>query len=360
MFRTQARWPLDHLLPGARSSERERIESIEMLLAGTAQKLAAFAKQHSLAAVTSVIASAPTTATIAVGGDGHRDADETESGLESSGVRDWQPLSGRTLMEFVAGKPWRDLASAADYFCPAAELNLMDREAYLGPGTRQMQIGVCLPYINPRLRPLGDFMSRMLLVRVEYWRNALSGFFKACGRSVGPEARDRDMQWSAAQRDFGLLDKEIVRLRHMLSSGNDAKLRHACLSLVQIHAAYFPESDFSWLGEASDFVGCAAYYRDAIEHRENFLLAEQIAAALAECAECYRSRETPEEVLNKTLARHSLVLVEGIGRREAYWKGTMAGERWGGQPALWQFLLSIGRRRQSATGRGLRQVGLLG
>ena len=43
----------------------------------------------------------------------------------------------------------------------------MDREAYLGPGTRQMQIGICLPYINPRLRPLGDFMSRMLLVRVE-------------------------------------------------------------------------------------------------------------------------------------------------------------------------------------------------
>jgi hypothetical protein len=181
----------------------------------------------------------------------------------------------------------------------------------------------------------------MLLVRVEYWRNALRGFFKACGRSVGPEVRDRDMQWSAGQREFGLLSEEVARLQHMLFSGNNAKLRCACLSLVQIHAAFFPKSDFLWLGEASNFVGWAAYYRDAIEHRENFLLVEQIAAALAECAECYRSRETPEEVLNKALARHSLVLVEGIGRREAYWKGTMAGERWGGHSALWQFLLAL-------------------
>jgi hypothetical protein len=341
VFQTQARWPLDCLLAGARSGERQLVESIESRLSATARRLAAFSKQHHPAADTSVPTVAPTHATITLGGDGGSDADEAKCDLELSRVRDWKPLSGGALMEFIAGKPWRDLASIADYFYPAAELNLADRELYLGPGTQQVQIGVCLPFLNPRLRPLGDFISRMLLIRVEYWCNALNGFFSACTRSVGAEVCDRDVQWSAAQEDLTRLTRELVQLRHMLSSGNAAKLRDACLTLVQTHAAFFPESDFSWLGEASNFVVGAAYYRDAIEHRDNFCLAEQIAAALAECAECYRTSETSEEVLSKTLARHSLVLVEGIGRREAYWKRAMVGERWGGQPALWQFLLAL-------------------
>ncbi|HVX63812.1 MAG TPA: hypothetical protein VHC19_24535, partial [Pirellulales bacterium] len=71
LFRTQARWPLDHLLPGARSSERQRIESIEMLLASTAQRLAAFARRHSLTVETPVVAAAAAHATITVGGEGH-------------------------------------------------------------------------------------------------------------------------------------------------------------------------------------------------------------------------------------------------------------------------------------------------
>jgi hypothetical protein len=66
-----------------------------------------------------------------------------------------------------------------------------------------------------------------------------------------------------------------------------------------------------------------------------------VAAALAEIQIVYRSKLDPEDVIQQECEKHSLVLVTGVGRREAYWKGVIFGPQWDRFPALWSFLLGL-------------------
>lgn len=359
MFQTLSRWPLEHLMPGAVSAERRLVESVELRLTATAQALAAFAKRKAIARALVPNASAATervearslareSATV-----GKPDVDsgvEAEVDAPWTAVNEPRPLSGEPLMEFIARKPWRDLASSLDFFGPAADINLKDREAYLGTDTAHVQIGMLWPFCNPRLRPLGDFVSRMLLLRVEHWQQDLRGFLSHCQRSIPAKVRGQDQTWSAAETEYAQLDAEARQLRHLLLGGSEAKLREAAIALVQVHAAFHPQSDFSWLGEASSYVDFAAPYRDAIEHRQNFALAEQVAASLTECAAVYRSKQDPEEVLCQALAHFPLVVVEAPGRREAYWKGAAMGDRWGRRNTCWRFLMALAEAAKSKRG----------
>ena len=67
-----------------------------------------------------------------------------------------------------ASRPWRDLVAVHDYFYPVSDLHLIDRERYLGSNRGHVQVGEFLPAINLRLRPLGDFVSRTRLDRIDY------------------------------------------------------------------------------------------------------------------------------------------------------------------------------------------------
>jgi hypothetical protein len=348
-FQTLARWPLEHLMPGAASLERKLIESVELRLTATAQALAAVARKTEIAPALTATFSAATASVEARSllkrsanqGKGDADGDaEADVDARCNAVKEWQTLSG-SLMEFIAQRPWLDLTSSLDFFGPAADLNLKDRAAYTGPDTSPVQIGVFLPYCNPRLRLLGDFVSRMLLIRVEHWQQALRGFFSHYCSSIRPEVRSRNRSWSAAEGGYAQLDAEARQLRQMLLGGSEAKLREAAIALVQIHAAFQPQSDFSWLGAESPSVAFAAQYRDAIEHRQNVALPEQIAASLAEFGGIYRSDEDPEETLRQALVQYSLVVVEAPGRREAYWKGAATGDRWSQKNTCWQFLVAL-------------------
>jgi hypothetical protein len=211
-------------------------------------------------------------------------------------------------------------------------------------------MGMFLPYCNPRLRLLGDFISRALLIRVEHWQGVVSAFSSHCRSLIPAEVRSRDRNWSAAETEYAQLNTDAIQLRHVLLAGSEAKMREAAVALVQVQAAFQPQSDFSWLGSALPSVTFAAHYRDAIENRQNFALAEQIAASIAECASIYHSNQDAEEILRQALVEYRLVLVEGPGRREAYWRGLAVGDRWSRQNACWQFLVAVAEAAKSKTG----------
>ena len=349
-FQALARWPLEHLMPGAVSAERRLVEAVERRLVATAEALAAVAnmKEIAFALVPNISAATDPVEERSLAREstspGNVDADnevETEVDALLTAVNEWRLLSGGPLMEFIAHKPWRDLTSSLDFFGPVADLNLHDREAYMGPNTSDVQMGMFLPYCNPRLRLLGDFVSRMLLLRVEFWQEALRMFFLHCRSLVPEEVRGGDQKWSAAEAEYSQLDAETRQLRHELLGGSETKPREAAIALVQVHAAFQPQDDFSWLGEGSSYVAHAAYYRDGIERRQNFALAEQIAASLVECADIYRSKHDPEEIVRQALAEHPLVVVEAPGRREVYWNGITTAESWGRQNTCWRFLVAL-------------------
>lgn len=348
-FRELAHWPIERLLPGSQAPERELVESVDRRLIEAAHALAKVADLEPTAG--------PGAASLKSASSQKRAAARRKKQSGPIGVADVQspesdpsaahlgaPPTGARLIALIAARPWQDLACSADYFGPAADLNLRDREAYLGPGAAQVQLLDLLPYGNPRLRPLGDFISRMLLARADHWCDVLQRFSVWRQPVVPANDREEDPRWSAVFKNMNLLAEEFERLRHALTAGQGVKLREASLVLIEAQAAFRPGSDFSWLGEIGKLAANAARFRYLIERRHDTALVEQIAAALTEVAPLYRRVEDSEALLRKSHASHDLVLVDGPGHHEVYWKRQRLDDQCLRQEAPWRLLIALAER----------------
>lgn len=349
-FRELARWPIKRLLPGSQAPERRLVENVDsrLLEAAHALTMVAYAEPTTGRNVASRASASPRKkfatkrrakqfSPIGLVGVESPESKPSAAHLEA-------PPTGPQLIALIASRPWKDLACYSDYFGPAAGLNLQDREAYLGPGASQVQFLNLTPYGNPRLRPLGDFISGMLLARAQHWRDVLQRFSVWRQSVVPANDREDDPRWSTVFRNMDLLEEDFERLRHALTIGQDVKLREACLVLMEAQAAFRPQTDFSWLREIAILAANAARFRYWIEYRHDFALVDQIAAALTEVAPLYRSAEDSEALLQQACARHDLVLVDGAGRREAYWKRQLFGISWLDHQAPWRLLLTLAER----------------
>jgi hypothetical protein len=253
-------------------------------------------------------------------------------------------------VKFIASRPWVDLVTIGDYFAPVNDLNLRDREAFLGPNSRHVQIGAFLPYCNPRLRPLGDFVSRTLLIRVEFWQDMLQKFWVRCQRIALENHLVDCEEWSKATAAMGHLSKYAEALRHGLMDDRCLRLREACLTLVQIYASFRPLADFSFLGPVAKLACNADGFCYFAKRRQALSIPEQVEAALTEVAGLYRSQEDQEERIRELSMRHSLLIVEGPGRREAYWNGELLDTDWQKHEKPWSLLSAMAERQMHGLG----------
>src|SRR5206468_10633463 len=94
--------------------------------------------------------------------------------------------SDRSVAEWAAGRPWRDLVAVEDYFHPCRGLNL----AHPGGPVRE-DLDAFDPLVQPELGEPGDHVSGLLLARLGFWMGRCGG----CGdcacpaSSAGPEIR---------------------------------------------------------------------------------------------------------------------------------------------------------------------------
>lgn len=353
-FRTWARWPIERLAEGASGEERGLIEAVDTALVRAGETLAAFAE---LAAAQSAlvrseaagVSRSNSTSHPTLSLADHPDEIGQQGGSSARPSVDAisQALAG---MKFIASRPWVDLVAIGDYFTPVNDLNLCNRETFLGPNTRHVQIGEFSRYCNPRLRPLGDFISRTLLIRVEFWQNMIQTFWTACQRMAHENQLADCQEWSNSTAAMRELSECAEALRHGLMDDRQLRLREACLALVQIYASFRPRADFSFLGSLAKLVGNAGAFRYLAVSRQVLAIPEQIAAALTEAASLYRSQEDPEERIRELSMRHSLLIVEGPGRREAYWKGELLGADWQKHEKPWNLLLALAERQLLSRG----------
>jgi len=143
-------------------------------------------------------------------------------------------------MAYIARRPWRDLVVLEDYFGPVSDLNLVDRQGYLGPDSSQVQIAEFLPFGNPQLGSLGDFVSRMLLIRIEYWQSLLQRFWLRCQTALPISTPQDAARWATVGDSWQRLQQSSQRLRQACLASPTAQLRKACMALLQVHACYRP------------------------------------------------------------------------------------------------------------------------
>lgn len=338
-FQAEARWPIDHLGGATLTDERSLIKLIDAGLVDFAQQLAGFAR---LPAIRTPLLRLGEHNELLPEGKSTGSARRNKSAKKTS-----TPL-GLPAIDCIARRPWRDLVTTQDYFYPASDLNLTDRDAFLRPDSSQVQIAEFCPALNPRLQSLGDFVSTILLIRVEYWQHILQRFWVRCQMALQNTAQAGGSPWEKILEARRQLDEHSERLKLCLT-GKQAAVRGSCTALLQVYAEYRPLTNLHWLG-LPNWTRTGSSIRYRIEGKNGVAIGEQVAAALVNVTEIYRKNVDPEALVEAKCRLFPLVLVTGQGRREVYWQGCCLEVDWFTSNAQWDLLTAMVERVKSAQG----------
>ena len=333
IFCNRAAWPIRYLGAGAHGEERRLVEAVDTALLNTAAALVGFARQgKNLAALRRL---GPYQEVLPRGS-----LDGTEPGiLGKAGKR--VPL-GLSVVESIATRPWKDLVAVQDYFHPVAELNLIS--AGDQGGEDRERLATFTPAFNPRLQAPGDYVSRTMMLRIEHWTLQLQKFTVRCHSVFRRGSAAGGPAWAAVGRAWQELNAGVEALRALCCSGDEARIRNSCIALVQVYAGYRPRADLSWLKLPPKIARNASGIRHRVEQRRDAGFVERIAAALADVTPIYRRPLEPEEMIGGARQRYALLLVGGVGARQAFWKGKRIPAAWTDHAALWDFLWTIAER----------------
>lgn len=354
-FQTNACWPIDHLSPGVKTPERELVDEVDRLLVKLARLLAEFIRHDAVREALlrptnrpdrewSVPPGFVALPTVTFGGI----REKAEASTLADAAEERQ-LSNEWSADFIASRPWWDLVTVWGYFLPLGELHLKDRKAYLGPDSDRTGMGEFLPMCQPVLRPLGDFISRMLLLRIDHWLRSLRRLLTSCQsvRSLGDPGA-----WQQIEDTYCLLLGHVETLRNILRLTMEAVVRDACIVLVQVLAEYRPQMDFRWLGLREMKPPYYSCIRDSVEKRCDLALVDQVAQALSRVEPIYHRASDADDLLQTSLETHRLVVVSGSGRREVYWEGDKVDVDWSRFKTRWEFIELLAAAAKSGFGTG--------
>lgn len=317
-FRAHASWSLEHLLPGSNSPERRLVEAASDAIVEAASATSAMAGCVDV--------------TFPGGGP---------PSPENLAVVDW-----------IAGKPWRDLAFIQDVFLPPSHLNCRSEsnEWHAEFGDRVADA-----------RVLGDNVYRGLIARIDCYRDRIDRVGRWCWlkQVAGWRAEDGPLL-RMINADAAVVDA-VSALRAAYDAGKESGLRDAAAALVQVCAAYAATPELQWLGCDSHtasvfgrmlktYVRPAVRVAKAASPCDSILVPlvrpdvlRTIATALDAVGPLFSRPVETEDLILVLRSQRQLLLVD-CTPRSVYWNGEPIDFAWDGSPALWDFLWKLGSR----------------
>jgi len=343
-FRAPATWPQRNLIVGAGTPERSAVEQVDRALIAEGSALRRLARQRRVAQRLLEMAEAapPQPAVEAVritGSDNPR----------IPGTRNLHaiiPVHLRQLEYFVT-RPWTDLVCSDDYLGPVG--GMMWKE----PPVPHIADGAMVVSLNSHLFYVGDMITRCMLQRVRSWMSFLSEARALCYEAVRSVAL-LDGHLTAAERAaWSQLEAGFDDLQLRCLAGPEARLREACITLVQIYAEFHTAPDLVWLGTRRKSIErFRGVLRRDIISRRNLETLDRIAGALGELQLIYRNADPEVAPIDAAIAAGGLVLIERD--RRMYWQGTLIDRDWQSRKCRnhWNMLwkLAINARTASAVG----------
>ena len=333
-FQKHVTWPIERLGGSMLCEERSRVGSVDTALVACASALAAFAEQPDIQQ--QLLCLGPFNGWLAEGDP--QGQDPVASKERGKPI----PL-GVSTMEFIASRPWRDLVSIYDYFSPFSDLNLTNPPK--NEDGELVRHASFVPVVRPSLQVPGDYVSRCMWIRLEYWMMLLQRFWVRCHTTLQRCSQGGGKSWDLVTQARATLHERSEAIRLMCFEGSKARLRDSCIVLLQIFAAYRPEADLKWLGLPSDFIRANANTLPFhVQHHHGTVITERVMAALLDLSDRYRQRVEPEDVIRDACRSHALVLVRGVGIQTVIWKGKEVKFDWTSTRALWDFFVVLTER----------------
>jgi hypothetical protein len=340
-FQKLARWPIDNLEDHASTPARKMVQAVDRKLIECATHLAKLIHRPILRRHL-----APLFSRENPGGEKGKKAVARKASRSRTKAKN---PPAQTAADFVATRPWRDLVCVYDYFGSVADLNLLDRDRWLGPNSEHAQVGVFLPYCKPQLHLPGDFISRSLMIRIQYWCDQLEHLSTLCEESLRTQRAAR-AECADIRKEILGVHESVPHLAAICLEGIQAGPHQACMTLVQTYAAYRPRADFSWLGPAGELAGNAARIRYFVDQRGDGAIADHIATALSEVVSLYRSEVPPDLLIAEKSRQFPLTLVDGRGRQELYWHGEVVEVDWNRHGRAWTLMVALAEKAKHRQG----------
>ena len=333
-FRAHVRWPIDQLQSGATGVARALVKAIDEAIVDLARSLAEVARQPAMQKA--MLLHGPDSECLA--NDDSRGQRVTSSCPGGSSVPD-----GLSIIDHIAQRPWLDLVALDDFFGSVAELNLKDASLPHGSDFRFIRIAEFMPYLNPRLRHPGDYVSQTLLIRIEHWKRILTRFYVRCQKELANSTPNSGGAWERVLEHLSTLNENHSRLRDLCIACEDARLRDSCIALTLVLAGSWSGSDLSWLGLPTRLLRNAVDIPYRVKHQYDTGVPERIAAALLDVAPLVQNVNPidPETEIEKKCQTHELVVVMGPGRREVYWRRLRIDVDWFKRQSSWNLLSSL-------------------
>lgn len=325
-FRRRVRWPIERLTGESNCPERQAVLAVENGLLRYAEALLAVTQSDEMLYQLSRLGRYLGTVS------------EDDQAASDPALQVGESSYGQQSVEFVASRPWRDLASAWDYFHPASQFNLKDPD--------HAQWGEFLPFVNRQLRVPGDFVMRCLEIRVKTWQAELQKFWVRCDTARQNGEVDIGTRWDDLNRISSDFNECFQSLRALCCSGQEARVRDSCIALLQIYVGFHQDADLSWLGPVAKMVVNVSDLPYRVSHRHEWAIPERAATALVDIAELVRRPQAPEDVVEEMKATHRLVLIED--QREGFFNGQSIDRsdetKWHGASPHWEMLWTLADR----------------
>jgi hypothetical protein len=329
-FQSAALWSVNHFAPSTKTDERKLVEKVEQRLINLAAGLSTF--------ITVARQEAP-----------HGD----------STVIQFAQLHEKTAA-YVANKPWIDLVCILDFFGPTRDLHLdsvkLDHEHTQAFRNRNVQL------------PLGDYVTRLLLHRVDYWVKTLLRIVDGAISLVpgGLGTSERFKAWNFIKTRRFELCEAVEELVSICNEPTRQKQRDAAAALTLIYSAYAANPQLAWLGadESCWKVG-GKILRSWVRRRGTVQILERdpsgvvlltppvqeslsdpsvirhIAYSLQEMKNFFDDFDDPKDVIAESVELATLVMVDRE-RREVWFNGTLACDAvWDKHEKSWDFLWKL-------------------
>ena len=322
-FQLAACWSAAWLEPGAKTRQRKLVEAVDEALVQLASEVARVTVAD---CVESPPSDGTVTARVAV-----------DAGTQQT-------------LKWVASRPWFDLVSPEEYFQAAQGLHL--NHSHLEQSQRFSE--------SRELRvPLGDYVARSLLARVEYWQQLLVRHWDAVFANEQLDYAAKDRLLTARLT----LDEAIKQLKQTCFSEKETRLREVATTLTQVYAAYATAPRLEWLGfPPGSGLAERGMIRAVVRRPGTIQIAERdaagslqmlstrqaslcdpsvlrhIAAALADGRAFYEAPEDADDLVDWYQNRARLLLVDR-SPRQVFWDGTaIADGLWDNGPREWNLL----------------------
>lgn len=227
----------------------------------------------------------------------------------------------------ISDRPWKDLVCPLDYLWPAAELNL--REPNVPhiphiPHIPHVQDAAFLPFFNPNLRVVGDLVARCMKVRTDCFEEIL------CRIQRILREKD-DVRMSAAMLERSTDAWRSYRLSRAaldaaLSREPEASLREACVTLVQVYAAYRPQPELDWLGLSPQELAEAPMRKRAFQGQTMIGALDRVASGLRQLGKLDGAESPAERMRSDRIATKELFV--DLRSKQIYWKGNRLSVNW--------------------------------